>query len=123
MSKDHNLSNPDETYSKAEVLSKLESHIASLTLYKDNLTALFRVDFEKLYSLEQKVKAGKFENTKLFFKKKIEKLRPGVIEVLLKLNDVKLSIEKFEKTKEKLLQPEEIEQPVGENEDKVEEIE
>lgn len=123
MSKDHNLSNPDETYSKAEVLSKLESHIASLTLYKDNLTALFRVDFEKLYSLEQKVKAGKFENTKLFFKKKIEKLRPGVIEVLLKLNDVKLSIEKFEKTKEKLLQLEQVEQPVGENEDRVEEIE
>ena len=95
-----------EEQRKENVLARLETNIASFISTKDKLQAIFKHDLDKLYGLEQKLKAAKLENSKLFFTKKIEKMRPNVIELVLKLNDVKQSIERLEQHKEKLLKGE-----------------
>lgn len=107
LAKDVILSKPNSTYTKAETLSNLEYNLASFQSVKTQLQAIFKHDFNKLYSLEEKLKAAKFENTVRYFNKKIGKIKPSVIDLAMRLNSINESIGKLEKHKEKLLKGDE----------------
>lgn len=104
LSKDIELTTPDEQPTKAQMLSKIDYNINVLKDFKEKLSTVFRYDFEKFSVLQKKLEAAKFENSKLFFKKKIDKVKPSIIQSLLKMNDVDQSIANLQKNKEKVVE-------------------
>ena len=104
LSKDIELNAPGEQPTKQDMLKRIDHNLNTLKNFKQNIHSLFEHDFRKFSSLQKKFEASKYENSKAFYKKKLDKLRPSIVQALLKMNDVSESITSLENKKTKVLE-------------------